>query len=287
MKTRADHRNRLVVGGVDLFERFDLVTEDGFDLGSPAPITDYAELIGGGFVDLTDWSGFTPYAAREMTFTLFRLCESECEWESVKTEVYRLLAGRRATFTCGADPGYTYTGRWIPDDAEYAGRIGQMRFKVHADPWKSKGIQTWRFSGAGGVEVILPCGRKPTNPVIEVKRPTLITLRERSWTLAPGTWRLRDMWLYDGDNLMVVNTRVDYSIQTWAQIKTKTWAEIADARLSDVAAAFRAIQTSPAWATLKGKTWSEMASMRWMELMHDATTSLDDEVYISYEIKEL
>lgn len=287
MKTRKYHRNRIVVGEVDLFGQFDLVTEDGYDLGKPEPTVDYASLSGGGFSDLTDWPGFTPYTAREMTFNLFRVCTDYKEWQRVKTDIYRLLAGHLLSFTCGADPGYTYTGRWVPDGDTWSHPIGTMRFKVHADPWKSAGIQAWHFNGAGGVDVVLPCGGKPTCPTIEVRRKTLVSFRERSWTLDAGAWRLADLWLLPGNNTLTVNTRPDYSIQVWRQIKDKTWAEISEMRWSDVAAAFKTIQDSPAWKTIKDKTWADIADMRWIELMHDASSSPEDEVIISYEVKEL
>ena len=99
--------NRLIVNGVDLSIRFQMVLLDGYTLEPPEPKTYTVDIPGGnGVIDLTEaLTGDVAYKNRKQEFT-FAVIDVK-NFEKVKTEVSNFLHGRAFDYTMTMDPGYT------------------------------------------------------------------------------------------------------------------------------------------------------------------------------------
>lgn len=280
---------RLVVGGVDLCERFGLYLTDESVTGPP-PLKRYeVDVPGGdGTIDLTDaLTGEPVYSNRECSFVLRSEVASPSEFERIKTGLSNLLHGRRLDYGLTADPGYTYTGRFEVDEYYSKMRSGCIRLKVTADPYKLKETVTYRVNAAGGVTVDLPCGRRRVCPTIEVGRSALVSMGGRTWRLEPGASRIRDLWLSGEANEVTVDTYPGYCVTYWTDYAEKTWADLAGKRWSAIGAGGRPLQESPAWTDYAGKTWAGLAGKRWVELMHPAAPGDEYAAYIQYDWEDL
>ena len=278
-------RNSLVVGGVDVLAKYGLVFTDDYDLGFPEVKTSYVDLAGGdGSVDLTETSGAVRYKDRTQTFTLLVPRCTQREAEAMRTSLAALLHGRRYAYQLGVDPGYTYRGRFA---------IGQLTRIEHtaetipvtvvADPYKSAGVTTLRFNARGGVRVPVSNGTRSVCPTIEVNHSAVVGYHGESWSLPPGAHRITDLWLDSGESEMVIDTDPTAGEVIWSDIGSKTWSDVADLTLAELAIGSAGINDSDAWETYKDLTWAELADKRWLELSHPATESDAYAAYIQYE----
>ena len=131
-------KNRLIVGGVDLSERFKMVLLDGYTLTPPSPKTYIVDIPGGnGKLDLTEsLFGDVTYDNRKLEFT-FAIIGTE-NFEAVKTEITNFLHGKMLYFQMTMDPGYTYHGRFTISSYEHGmydiGKVGCIKSllsKIH------------------------------------------------------------------------------------------------------------------------------------------------------------
>ena len=170
--------NRLIVNGVDLSIRFQMVLLDGYTLEPPEPKTYTVDIPGGnGVIDLTEaLTGDVAYKNRKQEFT-FAVIDVK-NFEKVKTEVSNFLHGRAFDYTMTMDPGYTYHGRFSVDsyshEAYANGLLGQFKIKVDADPYKLKEHCAYRLNATGGKLYRFESGRRPVHPTIECTQPTII-----------------------------------------------------------------------------------------------------------------
>ena len=249
-------RTRLVVAGVDLCEQFDLVMT-GYTLSPPAPKVYEVDIPGGdGSIDMTESiAGDVSYSNRSMQFDFSSVMPDS--FEAVKTEVSNMLHGRRLDFSLSCDPGYTYTGRFSVDEYVSRCNYGTLRIAVSADPYKLKEHKAVRVAAAGGATVVLPCGRKRQSPRVSCESETLVCFEGQTVRVQPGSWRLRDLWLSEGDNELYVNS----------------WPGGGDMRLGDY---------YPDSLSILGE--KRLADLAWSERPPDTE---DRAVYIDYDIKDL
>lgn len=222
----------ITVGGVDVCGRFGLLLTS-CTLAPPAPKTYTVDIPGGdGEVDVTEAvSGDVAYQRREMSFELF--CH-EGDFERAKTAVSNFLHGRRLDFSLSWDEGYTYTGRWAVDSYASVARNGTIALTVSADPYKLKERRTVAVEAAGGATVTLECGRKRQCPTFECASEFLVDWDGGTARLQAGSWRVRDLWLAQGDNELWLDSmpgQGDALISDWA---TKKLSSLADKRIGDL-----------------------------------------------------
>ena len=195
-------RRRVVVGGVDITERYGLDLLDGFTLSPPAPKTYTVDIPGGdGCVDVTEAiMGDVSFEDRQMSFT-FLVVRPE-SFEATKTAVAGFLHGRRFDFELSWDPGYTYTGRFSVSEWYAEMHHGQIKVDVDAEPYKLREHRRVRVAAGGGRAVTLACGRKRQCPTFECASECLVSCNGATARLQPGTWRAPALWLEQGANTL-------------------------------------------------------------------------------------
>ena len=213
--------NRLIVNGVDLAVRYNMVLLDGYTLSPPEPKTTTVEIPGrDGVLDLTEsLIGDVTYSNRSMTFT-FLIVDLE-QFEVVKTQVSNLLHGKKFNFEMTMDPGYTYTGRFkITSYTHMAtwnhGICGYIEVEIDAEPYKLKSHYVYNLNATGGMMFQLPSGRKKVHPIIDLKSPARIRWKNVVYRVGAGRFQLNDVLFEEGLNDIYINSY---------ELRNFTWAE--------------------------------------------------------------
>lgn len=203
--------NRLIVNGVDLAVRYNMVLLDGYTLSPPEPKTTTVEIPGrDGVLDLTEsLIGDVSYGNRSMTFT-FLIADIE-QFEVVKTQVSNALHGRKFNFEMTMDPGYTYTGRFkITSYTHMAtwnhGICGFIEVEIDADPYKLKSHYVYNLNATGGAMFNLESGRKKVHPIIELSAPARIRFKNVVYRIGAGRFQLNDILFEEGVNDIYINS---------------------------------------------------------------------------------
>lgn len=222
--------NRLIVNGVDLAVRYNMVLLDGYTLSPPEPKTTTVEIPGrDGVLDLTEsLIGDITYNNRSMTFT-FLIVDLE-QFEVIKTQVSNALHGRKFNFEMTMDPGYTYTGRFkITSYTHMAtwnhGICGYIEVEIDAEPYKLKSHYVYNLNATGGAMFHLESGRKKVHPIIELTAPARIRFKNVVYRVGAGRFQLNDVLFEDGINDIYINSFELFNLR-WDE-----WKPIGPARI--------------------------------------------------------
>lgn len=222
--------NRLIVNGVDLAVRYNMVLLDGYTLSPPEPKTTTVEVPGrDGVLDLTEsLIGDVSYGNRSMTFT-FLIVDLE-QFEVVKTQVSNALHGRKFNFEMTMDPGYTYTGRFkITSYTHVAtwnhGICGYIEVEIDAEPYKLKSHYVYNLNATGGAMFQLPSGRKKVHPIVELTSPARIRFKNVVYRIGAGRFQLNDVLFEEGLNDIYINS---YELQN---LRWDEWKPIGPAKI--------------------------------------------------------
>lgn len=203
--------NRLIVNGVDLTIRYQMILLDGYTLSPPEPKTYTVDIPGGdGVIDLTNsLTGDVSFKNRQQEF-VFMVVNPD-SFERVKTDVSNFLHGKSFDYQMTMDPGYTYHGRFTVDGYShklysYPGLVGTFSIKIDADPYKLKKHMTYNLNAAGGKMFRLESGRKPVHPVIECKQSSTVRWKDIIIQVPVGTYRLNDVLFTQGYNEIYINS---------------------------------------------------------------------------------
>ncbi len=202
--------NRIIVNGVDLTKEYGLILADGYSLNPPEPKTNVIEIPGSNkVIDLTEaLLGDVTYSNRTQEFTLYSIYNSD--FEKLKTDISNFLHGKKFQYRITMDPDYIYTGRFKVGSYAHSvysgGKVGVITLSIEADPYKSKGLQTFRFNAAGGIRVTLNSGRKMVSPKFEFKSETIVSANGVYARMQPGTYRVNDLWFKQGPNELYLNS---------------------------------------------------------------------------------
>lgn len=222
--------NRLIVNGVDLAVRYNMVLLDGYTLSPPEPKTTTVEIPGrDGVLDLTEsLIGDVSYNNRSMTFT-FLIVDLE-QFEVVKTQVSNALHGRKFNFEMTMDPGYTYTGRFkIKSYTHMAtwshGICGYIEVEIDAEPYKLKSHYVYNLNATGGAMFNLESGRKKVHPIVEISAPARIRFKDVVYRIGAGRFQLNDILFEEGINEIYINSYELFNLR-WDE-----WKPIGPARI--------------------------------------------------------
>lgn len=222
--------NRLIVNGVDLAVRYNMVLLDGYTLSPPEPKTTTVEIPGrDGVLDLTEsLIGDVTYNNRSMTFT-FLIVDLE-QFEVVKTQISNALHGRKFNFEMTMDPGYTYTGRFKITSYTHTatwnhGICGYIEVEIDAEPYKLKSHYVYNLNAAGGVMFQLPSGRKRVHPIIELNSPARLRFKNVVYRVGAGRFQLNDIVFEEGLNDLYINSYELHNIR-WNEWKAVGPAKI-------------------------------------------------------------
>lgn len=289
--------NRLIVDGVDLSVRFQMILLDGYTLSPPEPKTYTVDIPGGdGVIDLTSaLTGDVAYSNRSQSFT-FMVVDPD-SFERVKTDVSNFLHGKSFDYQMTMDPGYTYHGRFSIAEYSHAvyaypGLVGVFTVDIDADPYKSKGLQTYQLNATGGKMFRLESGRKPVHPVIECTQPCRVRWKDVVTVVPVGTYRLNDVLFTDGFNEIYINSRELFNT-SWADLDSggthaMTWDSASSYRWDDIQRMDGNIMDVPRqWSEISGLRWEELADKAWADIDFRTEEAPDTSVYLSYDWKDL
>lgn len=288
--------NRLIVNGVDLSIRFQMVLLDGYTLEPPEPKTYTVDIPGGnGVIDLTEsLTGDVVYKNRKQEFT-FAVIDVK-NFEKVKTEVSNFLHGRAFDYTMTMDPGYTYHGRFSVDsyshEAYANGLLGQFKITVDANPYKLKEHCAYRLNATGGKLYRFESGRRPVHPIIECNSPCIVTIDGKDVTIPAGTYPLNDLVFKLGYNDLFLNS-CQIQIVTWGDLRSdnqdKTWNELLSNRWYELQKIWNGtVSNSPKdWNDLMSNSWMNISSKRWKDLDYRIENAPDSTVYLTYSWEDL
>lgn len=285
--------NRLIVNGVDLSIRFQMVLLDGYTLEPPEPKTYTVDIPGGnGVIDLTEaLTGDVAYKNRKQEFT-FAVIDVK-NFEKVKTEVSNFLHGRAFDYTMTMDPGYTYHGRFSVDsyshEAYANGLLGQFKVTVDANPYKLKEHCSYRLNATGGKLYRFESGRRPVHPTVECTQPTWFTWNGKEELVPAGTYRLNDVVFTDGINELYVNSYKLWFVR-WADLKNEqlTWNNLLEKRWDDIQRMGGDVEDAPqSWSELFDKTWDSLSEKSWDQLNFGRKQLPESIVYLTYDWEDL
>lgn len=289
--------NRLIVDGVDLSVRFQMILLDGYTLSPPEPKTYTVDIPGGdGVIDLTSsLTGDVAYNNRSQEFT-FMVVDPD-SFERVKTDVSNFLHGKSFDYQMTMDPGYTYHGRFSVAEYSHAvyaypGLVGAFTISVDAEPYKLKGHMTYRLNATGGKMFRLESGRKPVHPVVECTQPCKVRWGNVITQVPAGTYRLNDVLFTEGYNEIYINSWTFYNI-TWGELgqgaaHQMTWDEAARYRWDDLQRLEGdAMDVPQKWEDLAQYRWSDLADKTWADVDFRNEAVPDTTVYLSYDWKDL
>ena len=288
--------NRLIVNGVDLSIRFQMVLLDGYTLEPPEPKTYTVDIPGGnGVIDLTEaLTGDVAYKNRKQEFT-FAVIDVK-NFEKVKTEVSNFLHGRSFDYTMTMDPGYTYHGRFSVDsyshEAYANGLLGRFKITVDANPYKLKEHCIYRLNATGGKLYRFESGRRPVHPTIECTQPTIIVWNKEESIIPAGTYRLNDVVFRYGLNELYMNSSRLWLVKwyeignghqnqlTWNEASRYTWDSIQKLGENNTGSV-------SSWREIFNNRWSDFSKKRWNELDYRRSHFKDTTVYLTYDFEDL
>lgn len=231
--------NRIIVNGVDLYEKYGLIFTDTYEMPVPEYKPYEVDIPGGnGKIDLTEFTGDISYSNRSQKFKFCKLPEvSQSEFERIKTKVSKFLHGKRFSYVVSVDPDYIYTGRFsVTSDTSRENKAAFIVVKVDADPYKLRKDSpvTWVANAAGGVKLNFPCGRLKIQPTIEVYRNSVVSFDGVSHEISKGSWKLDDIWFTGDLNELVINTYPEYSSTLISDVSSTTLNTYSDNLLGEL-----------------------------------------------------
>lgn len=289
--------NRLIVDGVDLTIQFQMALLDGYTLSPPEPKIYTVDIPGGdGVIDLTQsLTGDVTYKNRQQEFSF--MVVNPDSFERVKTDVSNFLHGKSFDYQMTMDPGYTYHGRFTVTEYShtlysYPGLVGIFSIKIDADPYKSKGLQTYHLNPTGGMMFRFESGRKPVHPVIKCTQPCRVHWKDVVTVVPVGTYRLNDVIFTQGFNEIYINSYELFNT-SWADlgsdgIYAMTWDSASSYRWDDIQRLDgNVIDVPRQWSDISDLRWKELAGKTWADLNFKIEGAPDAFVYLSYDWKEL
>lgn len=287
-------KNRLIVNGVDLTEKFKMVLVDGYTLEPPEPKTYIVEIPGGnGKLDLTETLlGDTAFNNRKQSFQFCII--GTTDFEQVKTSVSNFLHGKDYDYKITMDPKYTYHGRFkvteYQHDSYSLGVVGVINIEVDSRPFKLKDKQVVRVDAIGGKIMYIESGRMRVRPVIETDGFVKIIYNNKLIVLQQGSWALNDLYFTAGHNEVYFNS---YDIRNilWSDLKTNniTWGDFKKRRLFEW---YKSNGDSTyillSWSDLSSNTWSSIEDKTWADMTYKSEqTSVIRDIYVKYDWGDL
>lgn len=291
---RTTKDNYIIINGIDICQDYDLILLDDYSL----PLPDYKSYTidipgGNSVVDLTEYAGDIVYGQRSQTFNLVAIGYTQQSIEGLRTKLATLFHGRKYTYVLSMDTDYIYTGRFKfgAPSYTYGENWWTIPLTIAAEPYKVRFDSpiTMVFNAAGGVDVVLPIGRKLVCPTIEVQRESVVSHGDKTWTLEPGASKIRNLWLSATDPDLTVNTYPEYSATTLGDYADDVLSILEETypRIQNVAAGDMPAQAPDVLSIYAGDVLSTFADTRLVELEHPATLGDEYSVYVQYDYETL
>lgn len=291
--------NRMIVNGVDLYEKYGLIFTDTYEMPVPEYKPYEVDIPGGnGKIDLTEFTGDISYSNRAQKFTFCKLPDvSQTTFERIKTTVSKFLHGKRFYYTVSVDPDYIYTGRFsVTSDSSRQHKAAFIVIKVDADPYKLRKDSpiTWVANAAGGAKLNFPCGRLKVQPTIEVYRNAVVSFNGVSHEISKGSWKFDDVWFTGDSNELIINTYPEYSSTIISDVSSNTLDTYANKLLGELSGLSLPIQHAQLISKYEKTTMFDIGrNTKMFDLAYSFDTNQteadkdDYKVYIQYPVYEL
>lgn len=291
-------REEIIANGVRSYTDLGLTIAPDSKVTPPAPVTHKVDIPGApdGTLDLTEaLTGDVSYSGRSFDMVLVGDYDTvDARW-TVSNVLMSKWHGRRMSFECSWDAGYTYAGRFTVTTVKPVGsRALKVELTIDADAFKVRENNVYKVNAAAGRLCSFVCGRVPAHPTIECKAPTTVIFRGERTVLGVGTWRLRNVLFTQGVNEIWLDSSPVVTT-LWTDLAgggkhAMTWKEAAQFRWAEVAAVDYTGTARPnrSWADLSQSTWSALATAktRWTDLDFRPVAQ-DPYVYVKYDYREL
>lgn len=228
---------KVIVNGIDICEQFSLIWTNDGELQPPEVKFNFKDIPGmDGSFDLTETlAEDVNYGERTQEF-VFYVCPGP-DFEKTKTLMQNMLHGRAYDYQLSVDPGYTYHGRWECDSYYSRMHYREIKFTVHANPYKRGEHRHIVEQAAGSVPILISNGRRHVSPKITVNREAEVVYGDLVWIIPEaGTWDMVDLRFAEGESILRINTALGYCDTTMLDLSHihARWDEFpTGARLSD------------------------------------------------------
>lgn len=193
-------------GNYHSYDDFNLILSQK-KIGTPSPKTEIIDIPGGdGVLDLTEFFGEVKYNNRELSFE-FSTMVPQAEFMDLFSRVQNALHGQKIQIILDDDSEWYYVGRITVSEWKAEKAIGKLTIDCDCEPYKTRHGDTVIFQMVEGTEttVILPNGRKPVVPIIDITGNVDLTFGTNFWSLAEGRYELPAVRLVNGDNTVLLN----------------------------------------------------------------------------------
>ena len=180
-----------------------------YDIGEPDIKTNYIELpVGDGSIDLTEaLRGEVSYGNREIT-AKFTTIATRDTWRALMDTIRAYCHGRKVTIVAPEDDQHYYIGRVSVGPLIKSASSAEFTIKITADPYKYKNNPTVVNLNVGApatLAVTLVNGRKNAIPTMTTNNTTQVVIAGVSASFSPGTHKLVNFILKEGNNPFTFN----------------------------------------------------------------------------------
>ena len=287
--------DRLIIKELDLdtYSSWGLWMVD-FEDDSPTVKTYMVEIpAGNGVIDLTEaLAGDAAYGQGKHTLE-FKYPELG-GFQQLKTKIKNTIHGRRFEYSLSFDPEYTYSGRFsVSFDEDMNEFYGTVTIEIDRDPFKSKGIKTYKLNANGGNVYRFESGRKRVRPIFDCSNPTIIEFNGKEIMLPQGAYKCTDVIFERGWNEIYINS-MPINLLTWDQLEKSgkyrmTW---------DAAELYRWFELEKlgvvssdivgmTWDQMSGYRWNELSNKKWNDIAYTDAGRRNFTTYIEYEWSDL
>ena len=185
-------------------------------IGEAVPKTNYIEIPGSdGSKDLTDYFGDIRYSDRNLQFS-FDIFSDSSNWWNIKKEITNYLQGKKMKIILDQDANYYFLGRCFVSNFTHETSVAHITIDATCDPYKYTINQTTdSFTINGKTTITLKNARRTVVPMITLSNQMLLELNANSFSLSPGTHKVLDVKLVEGDNKLTItgNGTISFTYQ--------------------------------------------------------------------------
>lgn len=185
-----------------------------FDMGIPAPKTEYVDIVGGnGNIDLTEVYGEIFYDSRKGTIEF--TCLDSVRFDETLDKMMAFLHGQECHITVYYDELYYYVGRVSVNKYKTSKALANITLSITAEPYKLKQYETiLDVDVSEETEINCLNDRMECVPTIITDAPMNITFKGASYAVSTGETVLPDILFTEGSNILKVtgngNIKIKY-----------------------------------------------------------------------------
>lgn len=180
-----------------------------FEISEPPIKTNYVELpVGDGSIDLTEsLRGEVSYGNRQIKAT-FTTIGARSTWSTLIDQVKAYCHGRKLNIIAPEDDEYYYIGRVSVGPLIKGAASAEFTITITADPYKYKNNETvlnYTVGATGTLAVTLVNARRRVVPTMTTNNTTQVVITGVSASFSPGTHKLVNFILNEGNNAFTFN----------------------------------------------------------------------------------